>query len=80
MIQIRLRYFASFAEAAGIDSESFTLDHHDARRLFDDLKARYGFRQSAEHVRLAINDRFSDWQTPLAEGDTIVFIPPVSGG
>jgi molybdopterin converting factor small subunit len=31
-------------------------------------------------VRVAVNDDFVDPYTPLAEGDRVVFIPPVAGG
>jgi molybdopterin converting factor small subunit len=31
-------------------------------------------------LRVAINNEFRDWSTPLAEGDAVVFIPPVAGG
>jgi len=29
---------------------------------------------------VAINEAFADWSQPLAEGDTVVFLPPVAGG
>jgi len=29
---------------------------------------------------VAINEDFSDWNTPLKDGDELVFIPPVAGG
>ena len=35
---------------------------------------------SMNHVRLAVNDAFVDWSTPLNDGDAVVFIPPVAGG
>ena len=31
-------------------------------------------------LKVALNSEFSDWQTPLKHGDTVVFIPPVAGG
>jgi len=27
-----------------------------------------------------VNDQLSDWETELADGDNILFFPPVSGG
>jgi len=27
-----------------------------------------------------VNDEFCDWETPLRDGDLVVFIPPVAGG
>jgi molybdopterin converting factor small subunit len=35
---------------------------------------------TAEQLKVALNSEFSDWQTPLRHGDTVVFIPPVAGG
>jgi molybdopterin converting factor small subunit len=31
-------------------------------------------------LRVAVNGEFGDWEQPLAEGDAVVFIPPVAGG
>ena len=31
-------------------------------------------------LRVAINAEFAEWSTPLADGDAVVFIPPVAGG
>lgn len=80
MIQIQVRYFASFAEAAGREAETLHISHTDGAALFADLSARYGFRIPMARVRLAINNAFVDWSEPLRDGDEVVFIPPVSGG
>lgn len=80
MIRIRLRWFASLAETVGRTEDERDIDHHDAVRLYGELKSQFGLRPQQAHVRLAVNDRFVDWATPLANGDTVVFIPPVSGG
>jgi len=31
-------------------------------------------------LRVAINAEFREWTAPLADGDAVVFIPPVAGG
>jgi molybdopterin converting factor small subunit len=31
-------------------------------------------------VRVAINQRFASADTPLANGDELAFLPPISGG
>jgi molybdopterin converting factor small subunit len=31
-------------------------------------------------MKVAINDEFSEWNSELADGDSVVFIPPVAGG
>ena len=51
----------------------------------EDLFARYGerypelaaFRGS---VVASVNQNFADWRSPLAAGDEVAFLPPVSGG
>lgn len=32
------------------------------------------------HLAASVNRRYASFDTPLAEGDEIAFIPPVSGG
>jgi sulfur-carrier protein len=29
---------------------------------------------------VAVNTEFGEWSQPLADGDAVVFIPPVAGG
>ena len=31
-------------------------------------------------LAVAVNDDYADWNQPLADGDAVSFIPPVSGG
>ena len=31
-------------------------------------------------LRVAINQQFANWDTPLAGGDELAFLPPISGG
>ncbi|MBI4931132.1 MAG: MoaD/ThiS family protein [Bacteroidetes bacterium] len=44
------------------------------------LKNKYHFRLSTGLLKVAVNDEFKAWDTPLNSGDRIVFIPPVAGG
>lgn len=79
-MKINVNYYAMFREAAGCSNETVEMDSSDAVHLFDSLKSKYDFSMCRSHVRLAINDAFVDWETPLNDGDSIVFIPPVAGG
>ncbi len=45
-----------------------------------ELAPRYGFSLPVHGLNVAVNDEFRDWDTPLADGDTVVFIAPVAGG
>ena len=79
-MKLHITYYAMFREQAGCSGETVEAEGSDAVALFDQLKAKHGFSMCRSHVRLAINDAFVDWSTPLNDGDQLVFIPPVAGG
>ena len=76
---IVVRYFASLRERAGLESEAVERVA-DLRELYRTLAAKHGFPMAASQLRVAVNGEFADWARPLADGDEVVFIPPVSGG
>lgn len=79
-VTVTVQYFASLREQAGCDREEVATDAATAALLYSELCERHGFPTEASHLRVAINDSFADWNTPLADGDRVVFIPPVAGG
>jgi molybdopterin synthase sulfur carrier subunit len=79
-MKINVNYYAMFREAAGCSGEVVDTASGDAIALFEGLKEKHDFSMSRSHVRLAVNDAFVDWNTPLNPDDHIVFIPPVAGG
>ncbi len=79
-MKISITYYAMFREEAGQNGETVETENSDAVVLFDRLKEKYDFSMCRSHVRLAVNDAFVDWNTPLNDGDQLVFIPPVAGG
>ncbi|MGH8126733.1 MAG: MoaD/ThiS family protein [Rhodanobacteraceae bacterium] len=76
----RLLYFASLSDAAGCAEETIASDARDVRGLYSELAARHGFAFAPEHLRVAVNGAFTDWNRLLADNDEVVFLPPVSGG
>jgi molybdopterin-guanine dinucleotide biosynthesis protein A len=78
--KLTIRYFALLREQAGRSEETITSDAADARALYAELSTARGLKLSPEQLRVAINEAFADWSQPLAEGDTVVFLPPVAGG
>jgi len=79
MKTISIEYFAVLREHAGKASEDLNTAAETPRQLFTELAEKYAFPEM-QTVKVAINDEFSDWQDPLADGDSVVFIPPVAGG
>jgi molybdopterin-guanine dinucleotide biosynthesis protein A len=77
---IRVQYYALLREEAGRSEETLATAATTPRELFEELKARHPFSLPPAMLRVAVNDDFGDWSQPLADGDRVVFIPPVAGG
>jgi MoaD family protein len=79
MPKVCVEYFAILREHAGKKTEEIETSAATAGALFEELRARYSFPQ-AMRMKVAINDEFGDFDSRLADGDAVVFIPPVAGG
>lgn len=80
MKKIQIRYYALLREQVGKSEESLTTNATTPAALFAELQTRYPFTLSPPQLKVAINAEFRDWHTPLNDGDSVVFIPPVAGG
>jgi len=79
-MKYRLLYFASLRDRANTDAETVDSPSTDVRGLYAELRTRHGFTMGEDRLRVAVNGEFAGWDRALADGDEIVFIPPVSGG
>jgi molybdenum cofactor guanylyltransferase len=79
-MHLKIHYYALMREQAGRSEESLETSAATPADLYGELTARYGFTLAREQLKVAINSEFSDWSSPLAAGDAVVFIPPVAGG
>jgi molybdenum cofactor guanylyltransferase len=77
---IHVQYYAILREQAGRSEETLQTDAATPAELYAELASRRGLRLAREHLKVAINAEFGDWHTPLADHDSVVFIPPVAGG
>jgi molybdopterin synthase sulfur carrier subunit len=80
MTTVRLQYFALLREQRGLAHETLATAAPTAAALYDELRARHGFTLPGDRLRVAVNGEFAPWDTPLAAGMELVFIPPVAGG
>jgi molybdenum cofactor guanylyltransferase len=78
--RLNVRYFALLREQAGRSAEVVDTTARTPQELYEQLRAQRGLQLAPESLRVAVNDEFGDWRQPLAEGDTVVFLPPVAGG
>ena len=79
-MQVRVLYFASLRDAAGVADEMLETQAADLRALYASLQARHGFAMPVERLRVAVDGAFADWGAAPAHGSEIALIPPVSGG
>ena len=79
-MKIKLLYFASLADRAGRSAEMRDTSAVTPHDLYAEVAREHAFAFSAGHVRVAINGALVGWDRPLADGDEVVFLPPVSGG
>ncbi len=77
---VRVLYFASLRDAAGIAGEALETQAPDLRALYAQLQARHGFALPVARLRVAVDGAFADWGAAPVQGSEIAFIPPVSGG
>ncbi|MFN9620774.1 MAG: MoaD/ThiS family protein [Synechococcaceae cyanobacterium] len=86
--RVRVLLFAGLREAAGWGERSLTAPvGATPRQLWQqlDLAATWPAAEAPDsepgaQVRVAINQRFASADTPLADGDELAFLPPISGG
>jgi molybdopterin synthase catalytic subunit len=81
-MQITVRYFAGQRDITGQQSEQLEVaDGSTLATVWQHLEATYpGLAPFRGRVLYAQNARFVPAETTLNDGDTVAFIPPVSGG
>ena len=78
---ITARLFARLREQAGTDREQLDLAGFTVADVYEALVRRHpGLEADRALVRPARNEEFARWEDPVADGDEVAFIPPVSGG
>jgi molybdopterin synthase sulfur carrier subunit len=80
MPELTVLYFAHLRDQRGLDSERITSTATTARDLYRELVQRHGLTLPEQTLIVAVNEAMVRWDAPLADGDTVVFLPPVSGG
>ena len=51
-----------------------------AAELFQVMAEKHSRLKTEAAALVAINDEMAGWDTPLADGDEVLFFPPVAGG
>jgi molybdopterin synthase sulfur carrier subunit len=83
---IRIRYFARLREALGCAEEDLAIPAavHTVGELAQFLRSRGGVWAAelapGRPVLVAVNEDMASPDVPIRKGDTIAFMPPVTGG
>src|SRR6202790_2860603 len=81
-VRIRVLFFGVIRDVVGLRED--TLDIPDGGSLgsvFEHYAAQFPrLREMAASTVLALNQQFSSPAAPLADGDEVALLPPVSGG
>jgi len=78
--ELHVEYFAGLREARGCDRETLTTSANSPAELYDELRERYGFRDTKATLLPAVNLDYVAWHHLLHAGDTVVFLQPLAGG
>ena len=79
-MKVKLLYFASLADRAGRSEETRETAASNPRDLYAEVARIHEFAFAPERLRVAVNGALTGWERALADGDEVVFLPPVSGG
>ncbi len=80
-ISVRALFFGVYGElASGREITASMPPGSTVGDLVEELRAIRGHRWIPERVVVAVNQVYTDSETPLATGDEVAFIPPVAGG
>ena len=75
-----VKYFALFREQTGLASETVEWAGGNSQDLFTLMSDKHPDLQAEAAALVAVNDEMSDWNKALADGDEVLFFPPVAGG
>lgn len=78
--KITLSYYAQIRELTGKNTEEITTSSVTPAGVYEEIRAKYKLDLKRKNMMVAIDGEFTDWTHPLADGEEIVFIPPVAGG
>lgn len=81
-MRARVLFFGMLRELVGLSAEEVDLpEGADVGSVFERYAARQPLlRKLAPSIVAARNQEFADLSTPVADGDELAFLPPVSGG
>jgi molybdopterin converting factor subunit 1 len=81
-VRIRVLFFGVLRDVTGLREDSIEIaDGGVAANVFEHYSSRFPrLGEMSQSIVLAVNQNFCAPSVPLADGDELAFLPPVSGG
>lgn len=79
-MKIKIRYFAAFREATGLEIEAVDTLASTTGALFNECRGRHNGLENFTASLVAINDEMAQWESSIKKDDEVLFFPPVAGG
>ncbi len=79
-MEITVLYFGQLAELAKKSEETKDVFGSSLYALYADLRKAYNFPQEFTQLQVAVNHQLSAHNTELCDGDSVAFLPPMTGG
>ena len=80
MKNVRIRFFAVFRDATGMENFEHLTSAKTAKDLFAEMAQQFSGLHVESAALVAINDELTSWDEVICEGDEVLFFPPVAGG
>jgi sulfur-carrier protein len=77
---ITIYFFAGMKEAAGTSQMTWDIEETTVKNIREKVKETYPHLHQASSAMAAVNEEFAGDGEIVQAGDTVAFIPPVSGG
>lgn len=77
---IEVLFFAQLQEKVGSGKITIETDNISVQQLKTIHLAKYEIDDLLDEAMVAVNEEYASEDTVISTGDTVAFIPPVSGG
>jgi len=78
--ELTVLYFGLLGERRGLASERLRTSAATPLELYLQLAAEHPLGLAPDHLRVAVNDEFVAWDHSFKPGESVAFLPPMSGG
>lgn len=81
-MNVKVKFFASYKEAIGIEQVDIGLEEGaDVSSLLEVIKEKHPkLGELTETLVISVNWEYATYDTKLKDGDEVALLPPVSGG